>query len=264
MPIKQNKDFIYGYNSITEMTGKYSDMLMDFGILKMDNNQTYSKNSKLESAYLLLFGKIKIEWDNNSKIIDRDNCFDANPSCLHVPPNTNVTITCLNINTEIAVIKTSNNKTFKSVMYTPENIRSEMRGKGTMKETSTRNVRTIFDKKNAPNSNLVLGEVIGYPGKWSSYPPHHHPQPEIYFYKFNPSNGYGFSELGNDVIKLEENITVKVTPGKTHPQVCAPGYAMYYLWAIRHLEGNPYIEPIFVEEHTWVTKKDAIIWPDKK
>jgi 5-deoxy-glucuronate isomerase len=38
---------------------------------------------------------------------------------------------------------------------------------------------------------------------------------------------------------------------------------MYYLWVIRHLEGNPYIEPTFLPEHLWITKEDAVIWPDK-
>ena len=48
-----------------------------------------------------------------------------------------------------------------------------------MREASTRIVRTIFDLSNATDAKLVLGEVISYPGKWSSYPPHHHPQPEV-------------------------------------------------------------------------------------
>lgn len=264
MKIKQEKEFSYGYNSITEMNGKHSDMLMDFGILKMKKNQEFKEENDLERAYLLLFGKIEVKWDDKVETISRDNCFDSNPFCLHVSPNTNVEIKCLNDDTELALIKTDNEDTFEAVLYHPDEVRSEMRGKGTMKEASTRNVRTIFDKANTTKANLVLGEVIGYPGKWSSYPPHHHPQPEIYFYKFNPSGGYGFSELGEDVVKLEENITIKVGPGKTHPQVCAPGYAMYYLWAIRHLEDEPYITPTFVDKHSWVMDENAVIWPDKK
>lgn len=132
-----------------------------------------------------------------------------------------------------------------------------------MKETSTRVVRTIFDKSNSANSNLVLGEVINYPGKWSSYPPHHHPQPEIYYYKFQPHNGYGFSQLGDDVVKVQNCDTVKILDDVSHPQVTAPGYAMFYVWVIRHLDGDPYITPTFEPEHLWVTQKDAAIWPDK-
>ena len=38
---------------------------------------------------------------------------------------------------------------------------------------------------------MVLGEVVNLPGKWSSYPPHHHPQPECYFYRFDKPMGFG-------------------------------------------------------------------------
>jgi 5-deoxy-glucuronate isomerase len=264
MEIRQEQPFNYGYNSITELNGKHSDMLMDFGILKMKDAQVEVDTQPLEKAYLLLFGKVQFNWDDQEVVVERDNCFDTNPYCLHVPPTTDVKVACLDQDTEIAVFRTDNEESFEPKLYNPDEVRSEQRGKGTMKEASTRTVRTIFDKENTSKANLVLGEVIGYPGKWSSYPPHHHPQPEIYFYKFNPSNGYGFSELGDDVIKLEENITVKVLPGMTHPQVTAPGYAMYYLWAIRHLDDEPYITPTFVEEHTWVQEEDAVIWPDKE
>jgi len=133
-----------------------------------------------------------------------------------------------------------------------------------MKETSTRIVRTIFDLRNAPDARLVLGEVIGFPGKWSSYPPHHHPQPEIYYYKTNPENGFGYAELGDDVVKVKQNDAVLIAPGLTHPQCTAPGYALWYLWVIRHLDDQPYITPVFVPEHLWVLEKDARIWPEGK
>jgi 5-deoxy-glucuronate isomerase len=132
-----------------------------------------------------------------------------------------------------------------------------------MNETSTRIVRTIFDKSISPDSNLVIGEVINTPGKWSSYPPHHHKQPEIYYYKLYPENGYGFAQLGEDVVKVKNNDTVKIVRDESHPQVAAPGYAMYYVWVIRHLDGDPYITPTFEPEHLWVTKNDAVIWQHK-
>lgn len=47
-----------------------------------------------------------------------------------------------------------------------------------------------------------------------------------------------------------------------HPQVSAPGYAMYYIWVIHHLEGNPYIKPDFEEQHLWVEQPGAKYWPD--
>jgi 5-deoxy-glucuronate isomerase len=93
---------------------------------------------------------------------------------------------------------------FEPHLFEPKETADEYRGAGTMQETSTRIVRTTFDYSNAPYSNLVIGEVIGFPGKWSSYPPHHHPQPEIYYYKTNPKGGHAFAEVGDDVMKLSE------------------------------------------------------------
>jgi 5-deoxy-glucuronate isomerase len=135
-----------------------------------------------------------------------------------------------------------------------------------MRETSTRIVRTIFDQSNMPASKLVLGEVITYPGKWSSYPPHHHPQPEIYHYRFYPEQGFGFGMLGDDVVKIKQADTVLILNDLSHPQTAAPGYAMYYIWVIYNLDGNPYGTPIFEPEHTWVMDKqnDSKIWPFPK
>ena len=133
-----------------------------------------------------------------------------------------------------------------------------------MHETSTRIVRTIFDDRNAPYANLVLGEVIGFPGKWSSYPPHHHPQPEIYYYKTNPSHGFAYAEVGEDVLKVHNNDTVFIQPGLTHPQCTPPGYALWYLWGIRHLKDNRYGTPTFVPDHLWVQKPGQPYWGDDK
>lgn len=263
MRIRRNGDFNYGYNAITEMDGKHKEMLMDFGILRLGRGQKEENSDNKERAYLLVTGEAEIQWAGQKKVIKRSSCFDENPWCLHVPPKADITITALSEDTEIAVQMTGNENTFEPKLYTPGECRSEERGKGTMKETSTRIVRTIFDKSNTDNANLVLGEVIDYPGRWSSYPPHHHPQPEIYYYKFEPSNGFGYAELGEEVVKVKNNDTVLIHEGLTHPQATAPGYAMYYLWVIRHLKDNPYMTPTFVPEHLWVAQKDAKYWPDK-
>jgi len=238
-------------------------MLMDFGILRLAKGQKEMDNEDKERAYLLVKGEVVFEWQGNIVRATRKSCFDENPWCLHVPAGIEVSIKGMSEDSELTVHKTDNERAFEAKFYMPDDCRSEERGKGTMKETSTRTVRTIFDYGNADYSNLVLGEVIDHPGRWSSYPPHHHPQPEIYYYKFNPENGFGYAELGEEVLKVRENDTVKIGEGMTHPQATAPGYAMYYLWVIRHLDGNPYIVPTFLEEHLWVTKPDAVIWPDK-
>src|ERR1044071_2306516 len=87
------------------------------------------------------------------------------------------------------------------------------------------------------------------PGRWSSYPPHHHAQPEIYHYRFTEPQGYGLAENGPQVFRVKQYDTVKIFDGNDHAQTAAPGYGMYYAWVIRHLPDNPYGIPDFTEEH---------------
>lgn len=141
-------------------------------ISPFSNSETarFSRRSRISSAYLLISGKMTFEWENESVCVDRPNCFDYDPWVLHVANGVKVTFKAHG-DVEIVIQRTINERTFPSKLYTPEECRSENRGAGTMREASTRIVRTVFDYSNAPYSNMVLGEVIGYPGKWSSYPP---------------------------------------------------------------------------------------------
>lgn len=257
------KELPYGYLSIAEMDGEHPEMLMDFGILRLRNGEMFEEKKDLECVYLLIKGEVDFSWDGNKQTASRENCFDDSPWVLHVPPCTDIKISSLSDDTEISVHRTGNDKRFEAKLYRPNDIPDEIRGEGTMNETGTRTVRTVLDKSLAPWSNFVFGEVINTPGKWSSYPPHIHPQPEIYYYKTLPDNGYGYCEYGEDVYKVYNNDTVFIFPNYTHPQVAAPGYALWYMWVIRQSEHDPYQPtkyPHFLEEHDWIRKPGAEIW----
>lgn len=260
MEIKGPIKFPAGINRITSREDELQNTLMDFELISLDAGQTFENEIELERAILLIAGKAVFAFGENEVEVSRDNCFDFSPWVLHLPKGEKVTIKA-NEDSELAYIATENDNHFSSRLYSPAECRSENRGAGTMREASTRIVRTVFDYSDAPYSKLVLGEVVGFPGKWSSYPPHHHPQPEIYFYKFLPENGYGFSQLNGEAIMTHQNSTILIVNSETHPQVTAPGYAMWYLWVIRHLDNEPYVSPTFVDEHLWVTNEQAGIWP---
>ena len=231
----------HGYNA---MTTRESDMLMDIGYQLFDKNEVVEFEDPIqETAFVILTGEVEITWDGNTEKMHRESLFDQNPYCLHVPRGKKVVIKALTENAEVLVQQTVNEREFPSKFYRPEDVQADVFGQGMWNGTAERTVRTIFDYTNAPDANLVLGEVIGFPGKWSSYPPHHHPQPEIYYYKTNPENGFGYGELGDEVVKVQNNDTVFIQPGLTHPHCTAPGYALWYLWAIRHLDGQPYKNP---------------------
>ncbi len=262
MKIKHEKTFGYGYNEIVSKD-KYKHLLMDFGIVKLNSGQSIDFLEEKESAYTLIQGKITFKWEDKETTVERKSCFNDYPICLHLPADIKVSMTGILKDAEIAVSMTENKKRFTPVLYMGKDSENEIRGKGTLGETATRIVRTYIDDSKAPYSNFVIGEVINYPGKWSSWPPHRHPQPEIYFYKFLPDTGFGYSELGEDVYKIKNNDTIIIPEDLTHPQTSAPGYGMYYYWVIRHLECNRYIKPSPISEHTWTTKPGAKVFPDK-
>lgn len=261
MQIKHPQAFAPGYTPITARGGPHADMLMDFGVQKLLPQAELRSAENLERAWLLLEGEVELAWEGGSRRIARRSLFDESPWCLHLPAGAAASLTAGAGGAELALLATANPRGFPARLFTPEECRSEERGKGTLRETSTRWVRTIFDDSNAPLSNLVLGEAVTFPGKWSSYPPHHHPQPEIYHYRFLPAQGFGLTAIGERPFLLTHQDTVLIREGEVHPQVAAPGYAMYYLWAIRHLEGRRYVTPTFVPEHAWTMQKEAKIWP---
>ncbi len=249
----------YGYNPITYEDDQ-SGMLMDFGLLKLkENGSEQIFNSEKESALLLLKGDIILEWENKEVNIKRESCFDEKPYALHVCKAVDIKISAKS-EAELIVQKTTNEKTFKSNLYGPDDCVENVFGDGLMQGTAKRFVRDIFNYHNAPYSNMVLGEVITLPGKWSSYPPHSHPQPEIYFYKFDKPQGFGISIIGDNAYKVENNYSSLITGNLVHPQVSAPGYAMYYCWAIRHLPKNPWIERVDDPKHKWLYNKNSKIW----
>ncbi len=265
MVIKQNGNFNYGYTAISEINGKHSDMLMDFGILRLGKGESEENSDEKERAYLLITGKVIFEWDDKKIEANRKSVIKENPWVLHIPSGIDVKITALE-ESEVAVQKTINNNNFESKLYRPNECTPAEFGKGTMQEASTRKVRTIFDSTNAPWSAMVIGEVINYPGKWSSYPPHDHPQPEIYHFRFFPQQGFGFSGLEDEAFVIKDRYSVTLEPGKTHSQVSAPGYVMYYIWVIPHLRDEKFGPDSrkFREDHKWLLDSSSKIWPDIK
>ncbi len=262
MQFKHPLPFARGYEPVVDRLGANADMLMDFGILTLGPGEAWSSGPADEKALLLMSGEAEFAWPGGNARAARSSLLDETPSVLHAPDRAEARLTAGARGAQLAIVRTENANDFAPRFFRPEECRSEERGKGTMRETSTRLVRAVFDDSSAPRSNLVLGEVVGSPGKWSSYPPHHHPQPEIYHYRFLPENGFGFTTLGEDAYLLKDKDTVLIREGQVHPQVTAPGYALWYLWVIRHLDGARYRSPypIFAAEHEWVMSPDADIW----
>jgi 5-deoxy-glucuronate isomerase len=262
MRIRHPEGFSWGFNPITSLNGPHSDMLMDYGILKLNAGLEYSDEAKLEKVYLLLYGHVTLTCGGKTYDVQRESFLDDDFWLIDLPEGEAIRVTGIGEDAELAVVRTENTRVFPIKVHDKRNSVIEIRGQGYMDETGTRIVKTMMDYALAPESKIMIGEDIHYPGKWAGFPSHSHIQPEIYFYKFHPQNGFGLLKLGDEGVLIEHNDTVTIDPGLVHPQVSAPGYAMYFLWIIRHLEGNPYIKPDFEEQHLWVEKPGAKYWPE--
>lgn len=257
---ENRRGFSMGYTAITREGEDKEDTGIDFGILKLKAGETFREKTGKETAYLHMNGTLQVNSDEKEYSNTRSSLFDDAPFCVHTPSEVEVTFLAVT-EVEIAISRTSNPDSFPVEFYTPALVDNENRGAGQVDGACLRWVRTIFDDTiSHPNAKLVLGEVVNMPGRWSSYPPHHHPQPEIYHYRFTDEKGYGHAELGDEVLKVRPNDTVKILHNNDHAQCSAPGYGMYYIWVIRHLPNLRYTVPEFTEEHVWTQNENANFW----
>lgn len=240
--------FPAGFTPLTREGDPDGDTGVDLGILKL-GDAPWGEASPKESVFLLVDGAATIRWSGGREEVSRRSLFDEAPFVLNVPRDVEVTIEGAS---EWALARTTNERVFPARFYRPADVPPEYRGAGLAQGACLRNVRTVFDNGTREDSNLVVGEVVNFPGRWSSYPPHTHPQPEIYHYRFSEPAGFGHAELSEQVFKVRSGDTLKILDGATHAQVSAPGYAMYYIWIVRHLEGARYTGFTFEEAHRWV------------
>ena len=226
---------VNSYEDTLDQTG------MSFDILVLNESENFSiKEDSKEVAVIIIEGSGTIEFLNETISYNRPSWVDNDPTVVHMSPGEKINMVSAT-QSRIAIVKTENDEKFEGKIYLPEDIDTEHRGKDQLDDTCYRLVRLAFDDTISPKeAKLVIGEVLNLPGKWSSYPPHHHSQPELYYYELSPDWGYGHGELGDDVYKIKNGDVLAITNSKTHSQTSAPGFHMYYLWAIRHDDKKRY------------------------
>jgi 5-deoxy-glucuronate isomerase len=256
----RRQGFPPGFTAVTRFDDPDEPTGLSFGVLRLAAGERSDLETASETAWLLLEGRLGIAAGRERRDFARRSLFDEGPSALHAAAGERVRLEAAG-DCELAVFACANRARFASRFYAPGDVPDEHRGRGQVGGACHRLVRTLFDRSSAdPAAELVLGEVVTLAGRWSSYPPHHHPQPEIYHYRFSRPQGYGHAELGEQVLKIRAYDTVKILAGLDHAQCAAPGYAMWYSWVIRHLPGNPYTVPDFTEEHRWTLDPAADFW----
>ncbi|MDO5399590.1 MAG: 5-deoxy-glucuronate isomerase [Eubacteriales bacterium] len=253
-----NKPVRRGYNPYIDAARDDLGTAMDVGLLVLEAGDSYTiREPEKETAVLLFAGDVTLAWAGQSCHARRSDCFRQEAYCLLAPRNTEITVTAQGPS-ELYIQQTENCRDYAPVLYTPDTVQVQHAGAaGELMGCMRREIKTFFDYENAPFSNMVLGEVLNFPGKWSSYPPHHHPQPEVYFYRFDHPQGFGAGFANGEIYKTGHNGLAVIREG-FHSQTAAPGYAMCYAWGIRHLEGDPWEKTrIDDPEHAWLWKQDA-------
>lgn len=275
---KFREGFSSGYNKILGLDDITLNVGMGFGILNLRDSESFEGSEKgVETQLVLLKGRGKVKIGNKSFFVSRKDIFpvfdkktnaivdnsDRNPWAFDIPSGCEWKVSAESHDDfEVAVITSENDKVFNPVVVRPEEVPSEQRGEGNAGGTMHRIVKAVLGDPNAPHrppeSNLVVGEVVNFPGKWSSYPPHYHPHNEVYYYRFDMPQGYGASFVDHgQVPRVYTHDVIKITNCVGHSQVSAPGYAMWYLWFIRQIDGNRYEgnPPFkFFPEHEWILK----------
>ena len=221
--MNKNAELKNGYNAYIDSSVDDMGTQMDVGLLLMEAGDTYVyEDAKKEVAILLFSGSVTYEWDGKKVEADRPDCFHHDAYCLLAGCGTKVTITA-KAHSELYIQATVNETPYEAVMYTPDKVQVEHKGfGGELMGCMSREIKTFFDLDNAPFSKMVLGEVLNLPGKWSSYPPHHHPQPEVYFYRFDYPDGFGAGFANGEIFKTQHKGCVVVNHG-CHSQTAAPG-----------------------------------------
>lgn len=253
-----SKEFSYpefdeqGVKILSRAGDAVNDMMMNITVYRMaaGEERTFCYPGE-EMAVLLVLGHATFKWENREETGQRHSFIEEGPYCLHVSHGICVAVKALS-DSEILVQTTENDADFGSIFYRPEDCRDDIFGLDVYDNKMKRTVRTVFDYKNAPYSNMVNGEVVNHQGGWSSYTPHHHPQPEVYYYRYERSEGFGACFMDDNVYKIMDGAVAAIPCGKTHPQVTAPAFPMYYCWMIRHLPGNPWTDRVVDPRYTWI------------
>ena len=246
-----------GEEILSTYDNEYRAMMMDVRVYRMKAGQTrtFCRIGE-ETAVLLLSGEIEYHYEDKCETASRKDVFTEGPYALHVCSGKCVEVKAVK-DSEILVQCTKNENEFSSKLYRPEDAPWAYSSVGKFGNVAKRRVNTIFDKDIAPWSNMVLGEVLNDRGNWSGYLPHRHPQPELYYFKFDRPEGFGASFVGDRVYKSVDNSFSAIPGGNLHPQSAAPGFQMYTCWMIRHLENDPWLQTTRNEDEAYLWLHDA-------
>jgi 5-deoxy-glucuronate isomerase len=171
----------------------------------------------------------------------RRSVFDGPPTMLYVPRDSTLQISAASEGFEALLMFAPARSAHPARLIGPEECILKTVGK----DNWQRQVATSIGENMAAD-RLIIGETLNPPGNWSSAPPHKHdsyengevPMEEVYIFRLDPPQGFGFQRVYaygpnafDCAFAVQDGDTV-VLPRGYHPVVAGPGYRLAYIWAL--------------------------------
>lgn len=224
---------------------------LDFATLDLDKGERYSLATAAREYVLDIFSgsvTLIITTVGRSKEIypsigKRPDVFSGAPAMSYIPPNSQLEIKAEGA-ASLGIFSAPSTSQAPAALLEGSTVVHNHVGRDNWQ-------RTVYSAlgENVPAERLLAGETLNPPGNWSSYPPHKHdrsnpPQEavleEVYYFRFKPSQGFGFiwtytapndADGFSTAYVVHDGDTVLLPKGY-HPVVAAPGYEMHYTWVL--------------------------------
>jgi 5-deoxy-glucuronate isomerase len=227
---------------------------LDLPVLVAGSTTTFAVPDGIEAAIVLLAGDVTMRAAGDTHRAQRRDVFDARATAVFLPPTSTAEIVA-HSRTELALAATVGSDLHAIEDAQPRLVNADdvvVHDRG--KPGWQRAVHDVI-ADSVPAQRLLVGETFNAAGEWSSFPPHKHDggdgEPaleEVYYYRFDRPEGFGFQGLyetanpgpgaSERAVFLRHGSVVGIPRGY-HPVCAAPGYRLYYLWALSTAPGTP-------------------------
>ena len=233
---------------------------LSLSVLSLEEGTQYAgETGEREAGLVVLGGRCRVEAGDAAfpEVGARADVFSGKAHAVYLPPRTRFEVTALTA-LEAALCWCQADRAGTPALVEPADVKEKAVGRDNWS-------RTVYDVfyENVDAQHLVLGETMNPPGNWSSAPPHKHDvheppneaeMEEVYFFKVEPSQGFGLQRLYDgqtfDVVYTLKDGDAVAIPEGYHPVVAGPGYRLYYLWFLagRGRKLYPRTDP----DHEWL------------
>lgn len=253
-----------GYTPLCKI-GQCSLKKLEFGMIELDAGEKLPFDTEdKETAFIMLEGHCNVKvrdklWEN---IGNRQNVFEnRRAESFYMPREEKLEILALD-HVKIAVCATPVTEKTEPQLLKADRVPLKLLGEPPYQR------ETSFIIDGTTNAKvLTIGEAYCTEGNWAGFPPHKHDvnnmpyeciAEEIYYFLFDPKQGFGIQCLYTADGEIDEAYRVKNDelvefPYGYHTTVSTPGYKTYFLWLMAgDYQGfNRSSDP----EHAWIENR---------